>query len=175
MKTYTPVLVNRKKPKFSFKTLLLGSSAAKNYYYCARHKTEDIYIMWIESTRVGNTFCFPCVLDEAGDAMVYLTDKNREVRAKSAAMIQRWNLFVKPSSFEEEYSLGELAPKEFHEEYARYKDVATGFILEKELAEARGEEPGEAVAPEAEPEALPEPEAEAESPTAQPEPEQEEA
>ena len=152
MKNYTPVLVNTSKPKWSLKTFFLGSSAAKNYFYCARHKTDDIYILWIETTRFGNSFCFPCVLDEQGDAMVYLTGRGLKNSTQNSAMIQRWNLFVKPSTFEAEFDCKELTPADFHEEYGRYKGVSFGdglsaadraALADEDAAEETAEEAAE--------------------------------
>ena len=143
MKNYTPVLVNTSKPKFTFKTFFLGSAAAKNYYYCARHKTDDIYILWIETTRFGTSFCFPCVLDEQGDAMVYVSGRGLKQRNANSAMIARWNLFVKPGNFAEEFDLKELTPADFHEEYGNYKSADFSGLSAEDRAALNDGEPVE--------------------------------
>lgn len=138
MKNFTPVLVNTGKQKMSFKTFFLGSAAAKSYYYCGRHKTDDIYIMWIEASRFGTSYCYPCVLDEQGDPMVYMPGKGLSNKTKNAAMVQRWNLFVQPATFRQEFDVGELTPEEFHKEYAGYKNQMLEELLDEEAAEAEG-------------------------------------
>lgn len=124
MKNFTPALVKTGKIKTTFKTFFLGNSiGAKANYYSARHKTEDIYILWIETARFGKSYCFPCVLEEQGDPMVYITGRGSAQNAKNNALVQRWGLFVTPASFEENYNCEEMTSDNFYTEYSKYKDI----------------------------------------------------
>ena len=140
MKNFTLPLVNRGKSKLTVKRFFFGNAGAKNYYYAARHTAGNIYLLWIESDRFGKTHTFPCVIEEDGDPMVYLTGGGLGQKNKNAEMINRWNLMINPESFEREFDLTVLTSEEFQNEYMGYK----GSAFEK------------AAAGEAEPEALPE-------------------
>lgn len=120
MKFYSNGLINNKR-KRSFKSIFVSGTAPDNHYYGAKHHTEEIYLLWIESVRFGKCFCFPCVLDEAGDPLVYFTGGDAEDKRRNGMLIQRWNLFVNPENIQTDYNVEELEPTDFQSKYDQYK------------------------------------------------------
>ena len=116
MKNVTPPLINQKM-KRNWKSFFVGE-AAKQAHYAARHKVDDIYILWIEAVQFGKTNCYPCVLEEKGDAMVYLSGNH----TKNKEMLKRWNLFVTPQNINREFDVSELDKHEFQKIYRRYQE-----------------------------------------------------
>ena len=64
MKYCTAPLVNEVKKKSKIKAFFLGDSH-RACYYEARHKTQDIYLLWIEAPRFGKTLTYPCKIGRA--------------------------------------------------------------------------------------------------------------
>ena len=92
MKSYTPPVVGEKPPKVGFFARLNGKVSC--LYYEGRDPKENVYALWIEGEGLGGLRCFPCVLDEAGDYLVYETVKSPETMQENAMMIRRWPLFL---------------------------------------------------------------------------------
>ncbi len=120
MKNFTPALVGNIKQKKGLKSFFFGRSTA-NAYYKARHKTEDISIMWIESKRFGKTDCYPCVFDEYGDPMVYHGGTVVGSKKKNAELIVRWKLFVTPQNINTEYDVTEMTAEQFFTAFKKYQ------------------------------------------------------
>lgn len=124
MKNYTHSLVNSEKAKRSLKSLFLGSTSTKPKYYEAFHKTEDIYALWLEAERFGTWLCFPCVLEEDGDPMIYISSGGKGKRMSNAAMINRWSIMMSRKELEEHFDVSELTPDNFGKIYSKYKETA---------------------------------------------------
>lgn len=130
MKFFTPALINSAKTSRSFKAIFFGHSMATSYYQ-ARHKKEDIYILWIEAARFGKVHCYPCVLDEAGDAMVFSTTSSPSSARANADLITRWNLFVNPATFAEEYVVDEINKKKYNIIFGDYQTLGSSASAKK--------------------------------------------
>lgn len=131
MKYTTPALVNNTKKLRGVKTFFLGQSTAQTYYR-GRHKTDDIFILWIEASQFGKLQCFPCVLEEQGDPMVYEVMKGVGTKARNAELVQRWPLFVTPENIQEEFDVEEMNKNDFFALFGEYRQKG----VQKEIARA---------------------------------------
>lgn len=138
MNNHTPALVAPEKKKFSLKSLFFGNRVAKNTYYAARHKTENIYLLWIQCNRFGTLQSYPCVLSEPDGLMVYMTEK--AFKEKNHSMVERWALLANPETFARNFDYNELMPRDFNNEYNKYQLIALGYGDE---VEPSGSEQGE--------------------------------
>lgn len=111
MKYFTVPLVNKKKR--TFKTFLLGQSAEQKHYR-AQHVSEDITLLWLEASQFGKLHCFPCVLNEGGDMLVFRSASSKRTAELNAMLVQRWNLFVNPENIKTDYHVEEMDRKEFY-------------------------------------------------------------
>ena len=118
MKSYTSPVVCKEPKKKGLFARLFGNRAAT--YYEAQHKEESVYALWIESGMFGRLRCFPCVLDEAGDFLVYEPIKAPETMEENRTLIQRWPLFLTKQTAEE-YRIRELEHEQFNEIYQKYR------------------------------------------------------
>lgn len=119
MKSYTPSVIGGKPPRRGFWARLAGK--VPNMYYEGRDTKENIYALWIESERAGNLRCFPCVLDEAGDYLVYETIRAPETARENAMLIQRWPLFLSQET-KENFAIRELDQDTFNKIYQKYRN-----------------------------------------------------
>jgi hypothetical protein len=133
MKYTTPALINNTKKLRSFKTFFLGQSATQNYYK-ARHRTDDIFVLWIEASQFGKLQCFPCVLEEQGEPMVYEVMKGVNTKMRNAELVQRWPLFVTPQNIQEEFDVEEMSKSDFFELFGEYRRKG----VQKEITKAEG-------------------------------------
>ena len=119
MKSHTPPVVGKKPPKVGFFARLNGR--VSHMYYEGRNPAENVYALWIESEGFGGLRCFPCVLDEAGDYLVYETVRTPETVRENALLIQRWPLFLNGET-KEEYTIRELEKDAFNQIYQKYRN-----------------------------------------------------
>ena len=52
-------------------TEALVSDRRRTSYYQARHREEDLYLLWIEGIHLGKMICYPCVLERGAEQMVF--------------------------------------------------------------------------------------------------------
>ena len=116
MKFFTVPLVNQRKK--SLKTFFLGQSAEQKHYR-AQHCNEDITLLWLEASQFGKLHCFPCVLKEGEDMLVFRSASSKRTAELNGMLIQRWNLFVNPENIRTDYHVEEMSRKEF---YALFND-----------------------------------------------------
>lgn len=135
MKYTTPALINNTKKLRSFKTFFLGQSSTQNYYK-ARHRTEDIFVLWLEASQFGKLQCFPCVLEEQGEPMVYEVMKGVNTKIRNAELVQRWPLFVTPQNIQEEFDVEEMSKSDFFDLFGEYRRKG----VQNEIAKAEGKE-----------------------------------
>ena len=119
MKSHTPPVVGKRPPKVGFFARLNGR--VSHMYYEGRNPAENVYALWIESEGFGGLRCFPCVLDEAGDYLVYETVRTPETVRENAMLIQRWPLFLNGET-KEEYTIRELEKDAFNQIYQKYRN-----------------------------------------------------
>lgn len=129
MKSYTEVLINR--VPGGHKWWRPDPKMVQSYYE-ARHKTEDIYALWMEAKLVSKRVTLPCVLCESGDVMVY--GSGPEYYKGNSMVIKRWSLFFTPSNIETDYVVSTVDPEEFK---AKYKAAKNGLLsLQGEILDA---------------------------------------
>lgn len=133
MKSHTPPVVGKKPPKVGFFARLNGR--VSHMYYEGRNPAENVYALWIESEGFGGLRCFPCVLDEAGDYLVYETVRTPETVRENALLIQRWPLFLNGET-KEEYTIRELEKDAFNQIYQKYRNDKLKREYEKAGLEA---------------------------------------
>ena len=119
MKSYTPPVVGEKPPKVGFFARLNGKVSC--LYYEGRDPKENVYALWIEGEGLGGLRCFPCVLDEAGDYLVYETVKSPETMQENAMMIRRWPLFLNQET-KENFAIRTLEKDVFYQIYQKYRN-----------------------------------------------------
>ena len=133
MKSHTPPVVGKRPPKVGFFARLNGR--VSHMYYEGRNPAENVYALWIESEGFGGLRCFPCVLDEAGDYLVYETVRTPETVRENAMLIQRWPLFLNGET-KEEYAIRELEKDAFNQIYQKYRNDKLKREYEKAGLEA---------------------------------------
>lgn len=133
MKSHTPPVVGKKPPKVGFFARLNGR--VSHMYYEGRNPAENVYALWIESEGFGGLRCFPCVLDEAGDYLVYETVRTPETVRENALLIQRWPLFLNGET-KEEYTIRELEKDAFNQIYQKCRNDKLKREYEKAGLEA---------------------------------------
>lgn len=152
MKSHTPPVVGQKPPKVGFFARLNGT--VSSLYYEGRDPKENVYALWIEGEGLGGLRCYPCVLDEAGDYLVYESVRTPETAQENALLIRRWPLFLNGET-KENFTIRELEKEEFNQIYQKYRNGK----LKREYEKAGLEAPAELDA---------EPEAEENAPVADP-------
>lgn len=118
MKSYTPPVVGEKPERKGLISRVLGKT--HDVYYEGRHKEESVYALWIEACMFGRVRCFPCVLDEAGDFLVYEPVKTPETVQDNQLLIQRWPLFLNQETAGD-YHIRKLEYNEFSTGYQKYR------------------------------------------------------
>ena len=133
MKSHTPPVVGKRPPKVGFFARLNGR--VSHMYYEGRNPAENVYALWIESEGFGGLRCFPCVLDEAGDYLVYETVRTPETVRENALLIQRWPLFLNGET-KGEYTIREMEKDAFNQIYQKYRNDKLKREYEKAGLEA---------------------------------------
>ena len=111
MKYFTVPLVNQRKK--GWKTIIFGQSAEQKHYR-AQHRSEDITLLWLEASQFGKLHCFPCVLKEGDDMLVFRSASSRQNAEDNAMLVQRWNLFVNPENIQTDFHVEEMDKREFY-------------------------------------------------------------
>lgn len=133
MKSYTPPVVGEKPPKVGFFARLNGT--VSSLYYEGRDSKENVYALWIEGEGIGGLRCYPCVLDEAGDYLVYETVRSPETTQENALLIRRWPLFLNPET-KENFNIRLLDKDVFNRIYQKYRNDKIKREYEKAGLEA---------------------------------------
>ncbi len=133
MKSYTPPVVGEKPPKVGFFAKLNGT--VSSLYYEGRDPKENVYALWIESEGIGGLRCYPCVLDEAGDYLVYETVRSPETTQENALLMRRWPLFLNPET-KENFNIRPLDKDVFNRIYQKYRNDKIKREYEKAGLEA---------------------------------------
>lgn len=133
MKNCTLPVVGKKPAKGGFFARLSGK--VTHLYYEGREPGENVYALWIESVSMGGLRCFPCVLDEAGDYLVYETVRSPETTRENALLINRWPLFLNGET-RESFIIREMEKDEFNRIYQTYRNGKIKREYEKAGLEA---------------------------------------
>ncbi|MBQ7086771.1 MAG: hypothetical protein IJM96_04770 [Clostridia bacterium] len=124
MKAYTDVLINKVEGGHKW---WRPDPDMPLMHYEAKHKTDNIYIMWMETRAMRTRCAYPCLIIEDGDLMVFKPSKSIGAGQENAAMLKRWALLVTPQNIETEWIVGEVDKDVFAE---RYKKAQDGTLLE---------------------------------------------
>ena len=133
MKYTTPALINNTKKLKGFRAFFVGQAGIASYYR-ARHKTDDVLLLWLEASQFGKLQCFPCVLEEQGDPMVFEVMKGVNTKMRNADLVQRWGLFATPQNINEEYEVEEMEKEAFYQLFGDYRKRAVQKEIERETA-----------------------------------------
>ena len=129
MKSYTQVLINKVPGGHKW---WRPDPKMEQSYYEARHKSEDIYALWMEAKLMTKRVTLPCVLCESGDVMVY--GSGAEYYKQNSMVIKRWSLFISPSNIETDFVVNTVDPEVFK---AKYKAAKNGLLsLSGEILDA---------------------------------------
>ena len=149
MKYTTPALINNTRKLKGLKAFFIGQASIASYYQ-ARHKHDDVFLLWIEASQFGKLQCFPCVLEESGDAMVFEVMKGLDAKARNASLVQRWGLFATPENIREEFEITEMEKNEFYQLFGDYRKGAVQHEIAHLSAPAAPPEAEKTAPPEAE-------------------------
>ena len=148
MKYYTVPLMNEVKQRKKIKAFFFGDSR-RTIYYQATHKTEDIFIMWIEGLYFGKVTCYPCVLKQGEETLVFESGKLDISQENNDNLIQRWNLVTSPETIREEYDVVEMEKNAFGDLFGEYRrrhlDAELEKVMEEEIREMEPEQQEEAL------------------------------
>ena len=148
MKYYTPPLMNEVKQRKKLKAFFFGDSR-RNAYYEARHKTDNVYLLWIEGIYFGKVICYPCVI-ERGSVLQVLENSNLPVsQENNDRLVEDWLRLVCPENVREEYEVKELDAKDFNPLFGEYRrrhlDMEMEKVMEEEIRQMPEEEQEEAL------------------------------
>ena len=96
MKYYTEALVNDKKKK-RVSAFFLGDRRRTSYYQ-ARHREEDLYLLWIEGIHLGKMICYPCVLERGAEQMVFENGSLDISKQNNQELVDAWIQTVNPEN-----------------------------------------------------------------------------
>lgn len=116
MKAFTDVLINKVEGGHKW---WRADPDMPLMHYEAKHVSDNIYIMWMETRAMRKRCAYPCVIIEDGDVMVFKPSKSIGAGAENAAMLKRWALLVTPKNIETEWIVGEVEKDIFADRYRR--------------------------------------------------------
>ena len=136
MKYCTEPLVNEVKKKNKIKAFFLGDSR-RACYYEARHKTQDIYLLWIESPHFGKTLTYPCILRKDGVLYAFENGSMSINKENNEALVTLWEQVVDEQRLKTEYTYIELDKKDFNnafkDQQKEHLDSEIAKMLEQEM------------------------------------------
>lgn len=142
MKHCTEALVNEVKKKKKVLAFFFGDSR-RTCYYEARHKTRDIYLLWIEAPHFGKTLTYPCILRMDGVLRAFENGGMDINKRNNDELITIWEQVVDEQRLKTEYTYVELEKKEFNSlfktQQKEHLDAEIAKMLEMEM-EGMGEE-----------------------------------
>ncbi len=134
MKYYTEPLVNEVKNKKRFTSFFLGD-ARRTSYYQAEHKEKGLYLLWIEGINWGKTICYPCVLIEGSETLVFENGTLDISKENNQQLIDRWTATVNSEILRQEFQVTELGKQEFHTIFGRYRKMHLDWAIAQAEAE----------------------------------------
>ncbi len=136
MKYCTEALVNEVKKKNKVKAFFLGDSR-RTCYYEARHKTRDIYLLWIEAPHFGKALCYPCVLRMDGVLYAFENGNMDINKQNNDQLVTLWEQVVDEQRLKAEYTVTELEKKDFNSAFKtqqkEHLDAEIAKMLDKEM------------------------------------------
>ena len=109
-------LMGAESRSFSLRKLLTGHLSSDAYYE-AHREDNGVYILWMEFSRFGTLYAYPCVLREQGrEPLVFRAAREEDNRA----LLDRWNELVTAESFSA-FRPGVLKKSDFQRIYDAYK------------------------------------------------------
>ncbi len=134
MKYYTEPLVNEIKKKKRFSSFFLGDSRRTSYYQ-ATNREDGTYLLWIEGINWGKTICYPCVLIQGADTLVFEQGNLDISKKNNNELVSRWLAAVNPEILRRDYDLTELEKQEFHAIFGRYRKMHLDWAIAQAEAE----------------------------------------
>ena len=119
MKYYTGALVNDKKKK-RVSAFFLGDRRRTSYYQ-ARHREEDLYLLWIEGIHPGKMICYPCVLERGAEQMVFENGSLDISKQNNQELVDAWIQTVNPENILTDFEVTPLEAKDFNPIFSRYR------------------------------------------------------
>lgn len=148
MKYYTPPLMNEVKQRKKLKAFFFGDSR-RNAYYEARHKTDNVYLLWIEGIYFGKVICYPCVIERGSVLQVFENSNLPVSQENNDRLVEDWLRLVCPENVREEYEVKELDAKDFNPLFGEYRrrhlDMEMEKVMEEEIRQMPEEEQEEAL------------------------------
>ena len=148
MKYYTPPLMNEVKQRKKLKAFFFGDSR-RNAYYEARHKTDNVYLLWIEGIYFGKVICYPCVIERGSVLQVFENSNLPVSQENNDRLVEDWLRLVCPENVREEYEVRELDAKDFNPLFGEYRrrhlDMEMEKVMEEEIRQMPEEEQEEAL------------------------------
>jgi len=148
MKYYTPPLMNEVKQRKKVKAFFFGDSR-RNAYYEARHKTDNVYLLWIEGIYFGKVICYPCVIERGSELQVFENSNLPVSKENNDRLVEDWLRLVCPENVREEYEVKELDAKDFNPLFGEYRrrhlDMEMEKVMEEEIRQMPAEEQEEAL------------------------------
>ena len=148
MKYYTPPLMNEVKQRKKLKAFFFGDSR-RNAYYEARHKTDNVYLLWIEGIYFGKVICYPCVIERGSVLQVFENSNLPVSQENNDRLVEDWLRLVCPENVREEYEVKELDAKGFNPLFGEYRrrhlDMEMEKVMEEEIRQMPEEEQEEAL------------------------------
>ena len=133
MKQYTEILIN--KPEGGHKWYKSDPPMDIKHYE-AKHNTENIYLLWMETRMMRRRCALPCALVEDGEALVCRRG-GFAASKENVNLIRRWNLLVNPAEIDTAWTVNELDKEKFREIYKKFQD---GPAPKNEEAEEKKQE-----------------------------------
>ncbi len=134
MKYYTEPLVNEVQKKNRFKAFFLGD-ARRTCFYQATHKENGTYLLWIEGINWGKTICYPCVMIQGAETLVFENSNLDMSKENNQVLIDRWQAAVDGQRIQTEYEVSEMDKNEFHEVFSRYRKMHLDWAIAQAEAE----------------------------------------
>ena len=132
MKTYTEVLMN---PVPGGHRWYKSDPNLPLMHYEAKHKTENIYILWMETKMMRKRVTLPCALIEEGSALIFKSSSNFATGKENSMLLKRWSLFVSPQNINTDWDVTFLEKEEFLEKYKNLQPTGSKEETLPELLE----------------------------------------
>ena len=126
MKYVTPALMKEGGKKGGWS--LLRKATAQDAYYEAESGDGGTYLLWIEASRMGRDYAFPCALRHGDRLYVFESLRLRGDRKGQEEMTALWERVVSPDTVRQAYRVTRLDEAEFQKRYAalRRQDPPAG-------------------------------------------------
>ena len=135
VKDYTEHLIGavNKSTGQKIKEFFFGSGKATNCYR-ARHRTDNIRLLWMEAARWGTIYCYPCALETEDEILVFETGAALDCKENNARLVTKWTGLVNQENIVTDYEVEELKKDDFYDLFKQYrKDDLDRAIARAEL------------------------------------------